>query len=60
MNGKPSGITTYEVNNGVPTLTMWYGDKEKQYHDPKNLLNDSFFDGKSLAELSTNLNIEIN
>lgn len=59
VNGRKSGITTYKVSDGIPTITMWYGDKEKEYNDPKDLLEDPFFDGKTLRELAINLNIEI-
>lgn len=59
VNGKQSGITTYKVKDGVPTMTMWYGDKEKEYQKSQDLLNDPFFDGKSLSELASTLDIEV-
>lgn len=50
-NGKRSGVTS-EVRDYIPTFTMWYGDKEKEYSDIDEVMSDKFFDGKSLAEIA--------
>ena len=50
-NGKRSGVTS-EVHDYIPTFTMWYGNKEKEYSDIDEVMSDKFFDGKSLAEIA--------
>jgi hypothetical protein len=49
-NGKPCGVTS-EVENYVPTFQMWCGKDMKEYRDVQELINDKFFDSKSLSEL---------
>ena len=49
-NGKSCGITS-EVHDYVPTFQMWYGDKTDEFSDINELINDKFFDGKSLSNL---------
>lgn len=49
-SGKESGITS-EVKDYVPTFYAWHGSKTKEYHDVDELMTDSFFGGKSIADL---------
>lgn len=50
-NGKRSGVTS-EVYDSIPTFSVWYGEKEKEYSDIDEVMSDKFFDGKSLAEIA--------
>lgn len=58
VNGKDSGVSTWKVHDGIPLMTMWYGNFSKDYNDPETLLNDPIFDGKTLKELASNVDIE--
>jgi hypothetical protein len=53
-NGKDSGITS-EVHDYTPTFHMWYGEKIKDFHGVDELVNDKFFDGKSISDLVTEI-----
>lgn len=50
-NGKQSGVTS-EVRDYIPTFTMWYGEKEREYSEIDEVMGDKFFDGKSLEEIA--------
>lgn len=50
-NGIASGITS-TVSNYKPTFQVWHGDKTKEYNDIDDVMNDKFYSGKSLADLS--------
>ena len=49
-NGKPCGLTV-EVENYIPSFQMWCGESTKEYKDIQEVMNDNFFDGKSLSDL---------
>ena len=50
-NGKPAGVTS-TVTNYVPTFQVWYGENTKTYGTIDEVMNDKFYDGKSIADLS--------
>ena len=49
-NGKQCGVTS-EVYDYIPTFQAWCGDSIKEYSNVEDVLNDKFYDGKSLTEL---------
>lgn len=49
-NGKDSGITS-TVSNYQPTFQVWYGNDTKEYSNVDDVINDKFYNGKSLIEL---------
>ncbi len=49
-NGKPCGFTV-EVKDYSPTFQLWYGDSTKEYKHAEDVINDNFFDGKSITDL---------
>lgn len=51
INGKESGIVS-EVHNYIPTFRAWCEDNIKEYNSVDTLMNDKFFDGKSLIQLA--------
>ena len=50
-NGKKSGVTS-EVHDSIPTFQAWHGSVSKEYSNLDEVLNDKFYSGKSLYELS--------
>lgn len=56
FNGKPCGVTS-TVDDSRPTFQIWYGDKTKEFGNVEDLMNDDFFDGKSLNNLCEKLDI---
>ena len=50
FNGEVCAVTSV-VKNYVPTFTLWYGDKSKNFGNAEDLVNYDFFDGKSLTEI---------
>ena len=58
VNNKESGIETV-VDNYVPTFTLWYGDKYKDFHQKEDMIKYPIFDGKSLEQLLPTLDIEV-
>ena len=52
----PSGITA-EVSDYIPVFYMWYGNISKDYSDVDELINDDFFDGKTLNEIVDDIDI---
>ena len=57
-NNMPSGITA-EVSDYIPVCHMWYGNISKDYSDVDELINDDFFDGKTLNEIVDDIDIEL-
>lgn len=55
-NGKPCGIEP-ETQNSNTTYTMWYGETTKDYDDIDDLLSDEFFDGKSLQDIFSSIDV---
>lgn len=55
-NNKKCGIEP-ETHNSVTTYCMWYGNSWKDYGDINQLMSDGFFDGKSLNDIFSSLNI---
>ena len=49
-NGKKAGVTV-EVKDFVPTFQAWYGPDTKDFLDVDVLMQDQFFDGRSLCDL---------
>lgn len=47
-NGKSCGIDPLSNDN----FDMWYGDKAKTVVSIDDVMNDKFFDGKSLTEIA--------
>lgn len=56
--GKPAGITS-TVNNYKPTFQAWFGDNIKEYSKVEDVMNDKFYDGKSLLDLLDNTEFTI-
>ena len=50
-NGKDSGVLI-SVENSVPTFEAFCGSVVKFFHSVDELINDPFFDGKSISELN--------
>ena len=50
-NGKKSGVTS-EVYDSIPTFQVWHGSETKEYSNVDDVMNDKFYSGKSLNELS--------
>ena len=50
-NGKKSGVTS-EVHDSIPTFQVWHGSETKEYSNADDVMNDKFYSGKSLNELS--------
>ena len=48
--GKKCGVEP-DTKCSITTYTMWYGETWKNYTDIGNLLSDPFFDGKSLNDI---------
>jgi len=55
-NGENCGVEQ-TVKDSYPTYIMWYGDKDKEFHDFNTVVSDKFFDGKSIADLIDTLEI---
>ncbi|MBD9220051.1 MAG: hypothetical protein EGQ35_07050 [Clostridiales bacterium] len=53
-NGKDALINPLNKNK----FEVGFGDVELEYNDIDKLMNDNIFDGKSLAEICTEINIE--
>ena len=53
FNNKKCGIDI-EVDNSIPKFQSWFGEKIKFYDDINAMLDDDFFDGKSLSKLVEN------
>ena len=49
-NDKKCGVEP-EVKDSAITYCMWYGDKWKDYSDKDELLNDPFFNRRSLTDV---------
>ena len=58
FNNKKCGVDI-EVDNTIPKFQLWFGEKVKFYDDLNIMLDDNFFDGKSLSNL-VEKGIEIN
>ena len=58
FNGKKCGVSS-QVDDYVPTYECWYGDKIKEYSNVDDLLNDLFFDGRSITDIIQDLEISI-
>lgn len=56
FGGKQSGVMP-EVANHKKTYHVWYGEKTKDYLSVDELVNDRFFDGKSIKEIFNELDI---
>lgn len=56
FGGKSSGIMP-EVENYKKNYHVWYGDKTKDYPSVETLMNDKFFDGQTLKEIFSKLDI---
>ena len=56
--GIQSGITV-TVHDYVPTYQVWYGNKTKEYNEIDNVVNDKFYDNKSLNELVNVVDFEV-
>lgn len=54
-NGMASGITS-TVSNYKPTFQVWHGDKTKEYSDVDDVMEDSFYSGKSINDLIDKIN----
>ena len=50
-NNKLSGVTS-TVKNGVPIFQAWHGEDIKHYTDVSDVMDDKFYSGKSLRELT--------
>lgn len=48
--GKRSGVTS-EVHDYVPTFQVWHGDAVKEYSNVDDVMNDPFYNGKSIVDL---------
>lgn len=53
-NRQKCGITS-TVKNYIPTFTVWYGDKHREYSSIDALFNDNFFDNKSLNDIAVEI-----
>lgn len=58
FDGKSSGIMP-EVKNYQKTYHVWFGDNTKDYPSTENLMNDNFFDGRTLKEIFNKLDIVV-
>ncbi|MBP3656101.1 MAG: hypothetical protein J6K32_05315 [Clostridia bacterium] len=58
FNGKRSGISS-EVQDYQPTFFVWHGADSKQYSNVDVMLQDTFFSGKSIADLIELIEFEI-
>ena len=58
FNGKNCGVSS-QVNDYIPIYECWYGDTIKEYSNVDDLINDLFFDGKSIADIIQDLEISI-
>lgn len=56
-NGLKSGVTS-EVYASIPFFQVWHGDTTKNYYNIDDLMNDKFFSGKSIIELSKEIQFE--
>lgn len=50
-NGKDCGVDPFSANN----IDVWYGDKAETMTSIDDVMNSKFFDGKSLAEISSSV-----
>jgi hypothetical protein len=53
---KAAGITP-EVTDSVKTFHVWHG--EKDYSNADDVMNDNFFDGRSLQDIFNEISINI-
>lgn len=51
--GKNAGIDPFSKHS----FDMWFGDNEKRANSIDEVMNDKFFDGKSLAEIADEIDI---
>jgi hypothetical protein len=54
--GKRCGIES-TVDGPIIIFTMWFGEKWKDFSDIDDLVNESFFDGKTLRDICDKLDI---
>lgn len=55
-NGKKCGVEP-ETTNSITVYTMWYGKKWKDYNNIDKLMTDKFFDGLSLNEILSSVDM---
>lgn len=55
-NGKRCGVEPESPDSSTP-YTMWYGDAWEDYDDIDELLSDGFFDGKSLRDIFSSIDV---
>ncbi len=55
-NGQKCGVEP-ETKNSVTTYCVWYGKACKDYSDINKLLADKFFDGRSLSEVLSEVDV---
>ncbi len=56
-DNKSCGVDS-TVSNATPTFEMWFGDSQiKYFSNVDDLMNDKFFNGKSLKEICQNVEV---
>lgn len=55
-NGKMSGVTS-EVADSIPKFQAWHGDDIKYYDNADDVMSDPFYSGKSLNEITKEINV---
>ncbi len=51
--GKKAGVDPFSKND----FDMWFGDNDKKATSIEEVMNDKFFDGKSLTEIAEEIKI---
>lgn len=58
FNDMDSGVTS-EVKDYVPSFQAWHGNDIKVYDNIDDVMNDPFYSGKSLNDLTENIDINV-
>lgn len=56
--GVKSGVTV-EVRDYIPTYQAWYGDDTREYGNIDEVMDDKFYNGKSLNDLVKEVEINV-
>lgn len=57
-NNKYCSVTSIVIDS-IPIFTLRFGDFTKQFNDAEQLVNDKFFNGKSLKDIFNTIKIEL-
>lgn len=57
LEGKPCGMEP-TVENSIFIFDAWYGDRNKNFYNIDDLMNDKFFGNKSMVQLINDIELD--